>query len=123
YHTRTSARKGLIIGGAITFGVLYLFSLIAADAERQSSNRNGSSRELEALYIPAIGPFIAASKVGSGGSSILIIDGLGQTAGLLMFVCGIAFPKTELVRNDLGSLKVMPMVGKGASGLSLVGSF
>ena len=122
YHTRTTVRKGLIIGGSITFGVLYLFSLIAADAERQTSARNGSSRELEALYIPGIGPFIAASKV-KDTSSILIIDGVGQCAGLFMFIAGFAFPKTELIRNDLGSLRLAPLVGKGQSGLSLVGTF
>ena len=122
YHTRTSVRKGLVIGGAVTFGVLYALSLIAADADRQA-NQDGGSRKLEALYIPAIGPFIATSKVESGSTSVLILDGLGQTAGLVMFICGFAFPKTELVRNDLGSVRVLPLMGKGQSGLSLVGSF
>ena len=121
YHTRTTVRKGLIIGGAVSFGVLYALSLIAADADRQA-NQNGG-RKLEALYVPAIGPFIATSKVESGSTSVLILDGLGQTAGLVMFICGFAFPKTELVRNDLGSVRVLPLMGKGQSGLSLVGTF
>ena len=58
-----------------------------------------------------------------GGTGILIVDGLGQTGGVIMFISGFAFPKTELVRNDLGSVRVLPLVGKERTGLSLVGSF
>ncbi len=123
YHTRTTVRRGLIIGGSVTFGVLYVLSLIAADAGRQDSNTGGGENKLSGLYVPVIGPFITMSKTESGSSSILLLDGLGQTAGVLMFISGFAFPKTELVRNDLGSVRVMPLMGRGQSGLSLVGTF
>jgi hypothetical protein len=115
YQLRTHARRGLVIGGSITFGVLYLFSIIAADA----SNRNGHhDDDLKALYVPAIGPFIAAANSDTN-KSVLVLDGVGQVAGLAMFISGFAFPQTELVRNDLARVRLLPMVGQGKTGVTL----
>ncbi|CAN5153540.1 hypothetical protein BH09MYX1_BH09MYX1_21050 [soil metagenome] len=38
-----------------------------------------------------------------------------------MFVCGLALPKTVLVRNDIGSLS--QMAWRGGYGLGAVGTF
>lgn len=115
YSVTTHARRGLVIGGAVTFGVLYALSLIAVDASRKDGHTDDNMRN---LYIPAIGPFIAASNT-EGSKSVLYLDGLGQVAGLAMFVSGLAFPQTELVRNDVASVRVLPMVGQGKSGMTM----
>lgn len=121
YHKDTHVRRGMIIGGAVTFGVLYTLSLIVADAARVDSS-SGERNNLSTLYVPCIGPLILATKV-DNGSGILVVDGLAQTAGVIMFIAGFAFPRSELVRNDLGSIKVLPMIGKERTGVSLVASF
>ena len=115
YRVSTHARRGLVIGGAVTFGVLYVLSIIAADTANSDGHKDDN---LKSLYIPAIGPFIAGA--GSDGSkSIFYLDGFGQVAGLAMFIGGFAFPQTELVRNDVASVRVLPMVGQGKSGLTV----
>jgi hypothetical protein len=119
YHPVTHVRRGLIIAGSITFGVLYAFSVLGADA-----SRDDHTTKYDGLYIPGIGPFLAASHANQDNSSLLLIDGFGQCAGIIMFVSGFAFPKTELLRNDLGvELHVLPRMSKESTGLSLLGTF
>ncbi len=124
YHPATRIRKGAVIAGAIVFGVFYLFSTAVAAG---GSDAGGSSGNAEAaLWVPGIGPFIQMGSTTSAiGNWALALDGLAQTAGLALFVYGIASPRTVLVRNDLG-LHVVPRVmalGHGGGGLGLVGSF
>jgi hypothetical protein len=120
YHVSTRIRRGPVIAGAIVFGVLYgLSTLVAAEAS------DGSDKET-ALFVPALGPFIQMGSTHDGGSLwLLAVDGLAQTAGLAMFVYGIASPKTVLVRNDLGfHVAPRPMTfGRTGGGMGLVGSF
>src|SRR6185295_7377000 len=51
YHADTRIRKGLVIGGAVTFGVMWLFTALGA-AIAQTAN---SGSEVTPLYIPAVG--------------------------------------------------------------------
>lgn len=120
YRVTSRVRKGLIIGGAVSFGVLYVLSVLVADAAKGDSYNDNSY--LKSLYIPAIGPFIAMSHT-SSGTGVLLLDGIGQVAGLAMFISGFAFPRTELVRNDVATVRMAPMIGQGRSGLALVGTF
>ncbi|GAC1363342.1 MAG: hypothetical protein NVSMB47_15150 [Polyangiales bacterium] len=118
YSVRSRIRKGLVVGGAVTFGVLYVLSVLVADTTKGFDSDN-----LRSLYIPAIGPFIALSKV-QGGNGVLILDGIGQTGGLIMLIAGAAFPRHELVRNDiLADVHVVPLLGSGLGGLGLAGAF
>jgi hypothetical protein len=60
----------------------------------------------------------------STANVFLAFDGLGQAAGATMLVAGITSPKTVLVRNDLGEVRVTPMrLGRAGGGLGLVGTF
>lgn len=115
YRVSTHARRGLVIGGAVTFGVLYVLSIIAADAANSDGHKDDN---LKSLYVPALGPFIAGANA-SGSKSIFYLDGFGQVAGLAMFIGGFAFPQTELVRNDVARVRVLPMIGQGKSGLAV----
>jgi len=123
YHQESHVRKGLVIGGAVTFGVTYFFSALAASitADANSGNTNPAA----ALWVPALGPFIQMTHGGSAtGNFFLALDGLAQVGGVTMFAIGIASPKTELVRNDFGlDLRLAPIVAKDQSGMALIGRF
>ncbi|HEY2513478.1 MAG TPA: hypothetical protein VGI39_21570 [Polyangiaceae bacterium] len=120
YHVTTQVRKGLVIGGAVMFGVFWLLSaLVAAGGDDGGLNNS-------ALYVPAAGPFfqMGAGNQSQSSTTVLAIDGIAQCAGLAMTIFGIASPKTVLVRNDLGSLQFTPMkMGQNGMGWGLTGHF
>ena len=125
YHPETRARKGLVITGAVLFGVLYLLSTLVAS--ENSSSYDGSER-YTALWIPVVGPFIqmGRSTNANGDAQMFFLDGVAQTAGVTMLVLGLAFPRTILVRNDLGSISLLPApmrIGHDGTGLGLVARF
>ena len=120
YHVEKGPRTGLIIAGSITFGVLYgLAVLVASDSH--------STDEAKAMWVPCVGPFIAAASLkdqNSGGAAMfLVLWGLGETAGVAMLIGGILGTKTELVRNDLARVHVFPIVSKSTAGLGLGAAF
>jgi hypothetical protein len=128
YHAESRVRTGLVVGGAVTFGVLYLLSVLvgAAISDTNKAIGNSSSRDNgDFLYVPVAGPFLQMTKTdSSSGNVTLAIDGIAQAAGATMFIVGITSPKTVLVRNDLGEVHVMPMkMGTNGGGLGLVGTF
>ncbi len=126
YHPTTRMRKGLVVGGAVLFGVTYLLTALTAAVSADTSQ---GSNPLAALWVPGAGPFIQLFESGNSatGSLVLVLDGLCQAGGISMFAIGLAAPKTTLVRNDLGSntphLTFAPIVGPGRSGMGLVGTF
>ncbi|MBS2013356.1 MAG: hypothetical protein JST00_10740 [Deltaproteobacteria bacterium] len=140
YHADTQMRKGLVIGGAITFGVMYLFSVIAGaaidDSNKTRSVYNGTTYSTVPgksedsgtfLYIPVAGPFLQMTRTDTAtGNVFLAIDGVAQAAGATMLLVGLTSPKTVLIRNDLAEVKVTPMrmgMDGSGSGLGLVGTF
>jgi hypothetical protein len=126
YHAETRVRSGLVVGGAVTFGCLYLLSVLVGATITDASNKYGNGNESgELLYIPVAGPFLQMTRTeSSAGNTTLAIDGIGQAAGATMLIVGITSPRTVLVRNDLGEVRVMPMrMGEGGTGLGLVGTF
>jgi len=127
YHPSTRMRGGLVGGGIGTFTPAYLISIIIAAANADNGSAN-------ALWVPGLGPFIQMGQIGGSNCDAscratadvgLVIDGLMQAGGIAMFIAGIAWPKTVLVRNDLGKIHVMPapMIGQNTTGLGLVGTF
>jgi len=113
----------MIIGGAITFGTTYLFSLLAASASLDKSPRG-----LEPLFVPCIGPFIAAAttKTNSSGAALLLLDGAAQSAGAFMIIYGMVSKRKVLLRNDLSKPFILPTpasFGRGSVGLGMVGAF
>lgn len=126
YHAESRVRTGLVVGGAVTFGVLYLLSALTGaainDVNKATSSNNDSG---DFLFVPVAGPFLQMTKTESStGNVFLAIDGIAQAAGATMLIVGITSPKTVLVRNDLGQVQVMPMrMGKDGAGLGLVGTF
>ena len=131
YHVDTKIRKGLVIGGAATFGALYLLTALSAAVVQSAADSVGDDAdEVIPLYIPVAGPFVAMATLEAEGGGIvaLALLGVGQAAGLGMLITGLAAQKTELVRNDVGAvqkprIRLAPTAGKGQPGMSVVGSF
>lgn len=131
YRPVERTRKGLIVGGAVTFGTLYFISALVA-AAGADANPN-STNPLAAMWVPGIGPFIQMTSTKSATANVfLAVDGAAQSAGLAMLIYGLFVPKTVLVRNDLGEntpkktkpeVHPVPLVGGGTTGLGLVGTF
>lgn len=125
YHADTRVRKGLVIGGAVTFGVMYLLSALVGAAINDTDDAFGHKESGSLLFIPVLGPFLQMGKTDSStGKVTLAIDGLAQGAGAAMLIGGLVAPKTVLVRNDLAEISIVPMqVGISGSGAGLVGKF
>jgi len=120
YQQRTRVRRGLIVAGSIVFGVTYLYT---TDLASESPNYSGANESW--LWIPVLGPFLQMTESNSTlGNGALTLDALAQASGVAMFIAGIVYPRTILVRNDLASMTVVPMkVGMEGSGMGLVGRF
>ena len=127
YHPVTRMRTGLVVGGAVTFGVVYLLGGILP----ATIGTEAKATELTPLFAPVVGPFITMGTIGNATGTatarvFLAIDGLAQAAGVAMLIAGLAAPKTVLIRNDLGKVKVMPTpmtFGKNSNGFGFVGTF
>src|SRR5690606_38236504 len=131
YRVDTRIRKGLVIGGAVTFGVTYLAAAgLAVQAHNDEYDAADELFEDESdanvLFIPIAGPFIMAGKLAEErreAAAVAAVDGLAQAAGLSMFIAGLAAPKTVLVKDETHSLSVTPTAPGASSGLTVVGSF
>jgi hypothetical protein len=119
YRTEERMRKGLVIGGAVTFGTMYLLTALGAAICSDAGGTCG------ALYVPAIGPFIQMGQSSTAtGGFFLALDGVVQLGGVAMLIAGIAAPKTVLVRNDVGfELHFAPIISRDHTGMGLVGRF
>jgi hypothetical protein len=92
---RTRRHTGLVVGGAVLFGVPYLISLFVGVACVDSSLGCPAGQWLMA---PVIGPIIAGAQGGGGGwLSLGVLDGVLQAGGLTMFILGLALTNQELV--------------------------
>ena len=131
YTTVMRARKGLIIGGAVTLGATYLVCAMTAaagadDARSQASYNEGSGKnELSAMWIPVAGPFIQMARSDSSTANVFLFHlGAAQVAGAIMLYYGLTTEKRVFVRNDLvGNLHLSPMTGNNTTGMALSGQF
>ncbi len=126
YRVSSKVRTPLIVGGAVTFGVLYGITLTEGVI---AGSLGGSALGV----IPIVGPFAVIPGVGSGPGSVaadffLVLDGLGQAAGVALFAAGFAAPRKILVRNDIyvSGVTLMPRpmsFGRNGAGVGLAGAF
>jgi hypothetical protein len=123
YHIETRVRKGLVIGGSVSFGVMYLFTALAG-----AIATDVGSSGYTPLFIPGVGPIITVGTTNQSatGAFALVLDGLIQSGGLAMLLTGILVPRTVQVRNDIGRPFVRPTpmtFGANSAGAGLVGAF
>jgi hypothetical protein len=121
-------RRGPVIAKAVVMGVPYVLGLSVAS---EGNFPNGSGW----LVIPGVGPWITLAArdecqptstefcTDDGVRTLLILDALMQTAGATLLIVGIAVPKSQLVRNDVGSLHLVPVAGPDQVGLAAIGTF
>jgi len=123
YHRETRTRKGAIIGGALAFGIPYLYSGLIASAGSDGGGASGN--KVADLYIPVLGPFLEMGQTNSATLRyMLFLDGAAQTLGAILLVYGVYVPRPILVRNDLAMVTVTPMVlGRDGNGVAFAGRF
>jgi hypothetical protein len=126
YTAVRRTRKGLLIGGAVTFGVSYGYSvLFAAIGSDLSSLSEDGRNEAAAMWIPVAGPFLQMAQTDSATFRVFLFGfGAAQTTGAILLYYGLTTKKRVLVRNDLvGSMTLTPMAGEGTTGMLLSGRF
>jgi hypothetical protein len=137
YHVEERARKGAIIAGAVILSSAYALGLTVASSEN-FPNSSGY------LAVPVLGPWITLasrhrdvttctsdgfcdsvdSTDDSTTRTFLILDGLTQATGAVLFIYGLASPKKVITRDFVGSLHLTPSaVGRFGYGGVLTGSF
>lgn len=96
----TQRPLGLIVGGSVAFGALYLTSVLNA-AAGSGFVTCGPGSGCDYLYIPIVGPFITMGAGSYSGSDLFILglDGVVQTAGVAAFVIGMLRSHEVLVFN------------------------
>ncbi len=132
---RSQPRIGLIVGGSVTLGVMWLITAGSGAALQascdagfsgSSSSSGGCSSTYWPLYIPVIGPFIQMGYVPNDSSRSLAMlglafDGFVQTGGLVMLILGATL--RERVPVYAQKVQVAPMFTSAGSGLALFGRF
>lgn len=130
YHLRTKVRGGLIGGGAGMLGGMWVLSVIIGAVGNAGHDRGlggDGSEPWTPMFFPVVGPFItmgtASSDLSSGGAAMLALDGVAQVGGAAMIVLGIALPKKQLVRDEVGGggITVQPVFT--GCGMALTGTF
>lgn len=117
-------RRGLVIGGAVTFGVSWgISALVSTVLLDNGSGCNGSCREsANVFWIPIVGPIWAdARDPGSDGRALFIFWTAAELAGVIMFAVGVAGHDVPLYRAaDRGpTLQLGPLIARDANGLAL----
>jgi hypothetical protein len=107
-RVETEPRKGLLIGGGITFGLAYTFSLIGAGKKDDPASNW--------LFVPVAGPFLYLGnhRCQDAGPPNACIDdwatplvftmfGVVQSLGAVLFASGFLFPSEHVVGGGGGA--------------------
>lgn len=125
YHMVERPLTGLIVTGAVTFGVTYGFTagvaILANFLSHIVWDEDADDKWL-ALGIPVAGPLIFCASDGHV-EPLLILDSAAQATGVALIVIGASTKSRTLVldRPALGAVAPMPVAG--GSGLMLSGTF
>jgi hypothetical protein len=126
YKLAEKRRTGLAIAGASIFGGLWIGSAIAGGFMEDSGRWNGTHGW--PMYIPVLGPFITidSAKASTAGATPLVFVGLGQAAGVAMFIIGMASSEKILkYQFETGPVALTPVAGptEGGGFAGLQGTF
>jgi hypothetical protein len=111
-------RRGLVTGGAITFGVSWG---IAASLSFILSTCTGCNDSADYLWVPIAGPLIVAAHDSGSDGGIFILWSAAQAAGVIMFIVGEAGHDVMEYRMARGgpTLQLSPLLARQATGLGL----
>jgi hypothetical protein len=139
YHVEDRSRRGLVISGAVILGVPYALGLSIASIGNFPNSTGW-------LVVPGLGPWITLAARHRSGScanstvtacsdsldetldsstrTFLVIDGLMQTTGAILFIYGLSSTQKVLARDFVGSLQLTPArIGREGYGGFLTGRF
>lgn len=114
------------IGGIVLLSTTH--SITAVTAATTWSWGAGSG--VAALLVPVAGPFIALGTIEGATEGFgwiigipMIVDGLAQTAGVILIVVGASTTQPVLMRTDVGASEVGPQLRLRGQGIDLVQRF
>jgi len=136
FHYEERPRRGLIIAGSLVMGIPWALGVSIVSGSN-FPNKTGW------LVVPALGPWLTLAArhdstctniSGSGycvddgentaARTILVLDGLMQTAGAVMLIAGLASPSKLIVRDFVGNLQFTPApMGRQGYGGFVTGEF
>ncbi|WP_437775228.1 hypothetical protein [Sorangium sp. So ce1097] len=98
YALKTRADRSLVTAGLVTFGVSYALSFAVASTATLAEE---DFDEFGPLFIPFVGPMIAATTMDAEGAGVfmLTLDAVTQVGGLLLFAAGLAHEDVYLERQ------------------------
>lgn len=117
YMVKTRPRVGLLVSGAVLFGVSYLPSLgIAATVDEDD--------ELLPLAIPIAGPFVTMGTADAEDSGLfwLAVDGVMQTTGATLFIASFVAEQSYL-RRVADAPSTTPSLAVGPGSVAVRGAF
>jgi hypothetical protein len=122
-------RRGLIVGGAITFGISWGIAAFASYFALYVGNTESNPCVYTChdtgvvLWIPIAGPIVAEARdPGSGGRAFAIGWSVVQLAGATMLALGIVgheVPARRRVAQDRPTFHLAPLLARDASGITL----
>jgi hypothetical protein len=131
YVLKKRQRKGLLISGAVTLGLGYVFSVLWAELVRQNVDGEEHSIDVGWLYVPVLGPWLAMPSAHNHCSDVsckddrkkalegLALVGTVQLVGAVLVTIGYTVPSKRLERSGYALMPV-PM-GRDGYGLAMSG--
>jgi hypothetical protein len=121
YQRETRIRKGLVIGGAVTFGTVYLITAVGGAIAVDAGADEGAF-----LFIPVAGPLVFLPDVDESvaASVLLVVNSIAQAGGLAMLIVGLAAQEDVLVyKGNYAEVEVTPVVSPQLTGANLTARF
>jgi len=113
-------RRGLVTGGAITFGVSWGIAATISFVLIDCTDCNGNPASY--LWIPIVGPIVAASRDSSGDATeVFYLWSAAQAAGIVMFIFGMIGHDVMEYRIARGgpTLTLSPLIARDSSTMAL----
>ena len=118
------------MGSAVFAGGYAWSALVGVEAQIVEP---GARAYLQWLYVPVLGPFVAAARYDSASTlqnvvydAGFVFEGIVQTAGLAILTYGLVGRETVVIPDAPAHARVAPVpmiLGGRAAGLGVVGSF
>ena len=137
-HPARIRRKGLIISGALVFGITWLGSIVSVVIASEGDGNqvydfttglyeadDRYTKYAQIAWLPAVGPIAGYAGAGGDDSRVILIMALwsaAQTTGLGLLIAGLVGKENPHFKADEAGLHVAPLVGQ-LNGIGLTGRF
>ncbi|HXU00987.1 MAG TPA: hypothetical protein VN903_08345 [Polyangia bacterium] len=114
-------RRGLVTGGAVTFGVTWGIAATISFLLNGSSCSGSCSNNADYLWIPIAGPIIVSARDSGGDTSLFFLWSAAEAAGIVMFIFGVIGHDVMEYRiaQPVPTVQLTPMFTRDASGMAL----